>query len=163
MQKKETDEIADSNYWNTLKVEELLYKAEEEGLDFKSVDNPFHDGDPQLKRANILWEYTKEEIQEIERCGKDVVYFSQYCQVMTDDGLMYVKLRDYQESVLREYQGNRFNVFLAPRQVGKCFLQTTKITLKKNKKIPITDIKTCKKINFLGQVKKILYKLYYFI
>jgi hypothetical protein len=38
---------------------------------------------------------------------------------MTDDGLVYVKLRDYQESVLREYQGNRFNVFLAPRQVGK--------------------------------------------
>jgi hypothetical protein len=124
MQKKETDELADSNYWNTRKVEELLYKAEEEGLDFKSVDNPFHDGDPQLKRANILWEYTKEEIQEIERCGKDVVYFSQYCQVMTDDGLMYVNLRDYQESVLREYQANRFSVFVAPRQIGKSVISS---------------------------------------
>jgi hypothetical protein len=113
------EELLESNYWNTKKVNELLYKAEEEGLDFKSVDNPFHDSDPSLKRANILYEYTREEILEIEKCSKDAVYFSKYCQVMTDDGLQYIKLRDYQVSVIREYQANRFNVFLAPRQVGK--------------------------------------------
>ena len=111
--------LLESNYWNTKKVDELLYKAEEEGLDFKSVDNPFHDSDPSLKRANILYEYTRDEILEIEKCSKDAVYFSRYCQVMTDDGLQYIKLRDYQVSVIREYQANRFNVFLAPRQVGK--------------------------------------------
>lgn len=113
------EELLESNYWNTKKVNELLYKAEEEGLDFKSVDNPFHDSDPSFKRANILFEYTREEILEIEKCSKDAVYFSKYCQVMTDDGLQYIKLRDYQVSVIREYQANRFNVFLAPRQVGK--------------------------------------------
>ena len=113
------DELLESNYWNTNKVNELLYKAEEEGLDFKSVDNPFHDSDPSLKRANILYEYTREEILEIEKCSKDAVYFSKYCQVMTDDGLQYIRLRDYQVSVIKEYQANRFNVFLAPRQVGK--------------------------------------------
>lgn len=109
----------ESNYWSTRRVEELLWKIEEEGLDYKQVDNPFHDGDPELKRANILWEYTPEEVLEMQKCAKDVVYFSKYCRVMTDEGLAYVTLRDYQESVLREYQGNRFNVFLAPRQVGK--------------------------------------------
>ena len=109
----------DSNYWSTKRIEELLFKVEEEGLDYKSVDNPFHDGDPELKMSNLLYEYTQDEILEMERCAKDVVYFSKYCRVMTDDGLFYVKLRDYQESVLREYQANRFNIFLAPRQVGK--------------------------------------------
>ena len=44
----------DSNYWSTEKIEELLFKVEEEGLDYKSVDNPFHDGDPELKRSNLL-------------------------------------------------------------------------------------------------------------
>jgi len=112
-------EEKESNYWSTKRIEDLLFKVEEEGLDYKSVDNPFHDGDPELKRANILYEYTQDEILEMERCAKDVVYFSKYCRVMTDDGLFYVKLRDYQESVLREYQANRFNIFLAPRQVGK--------------------------------------------
>ncbi len=73
------EELLESNYWNTKKVNEILYKAEEEGLDFKSVDNPFHDSDPSLKRANILYEYTREEILEIEKCSKDAVYFSKYC------------------------------------------------------------------------------------
>jgi hypothetical protein len=114
----EIEEI-ESNYWSTQKVEQLLFRMEEEGLDYKSVDNPFHDGDPELKRSNLLYEYTPDEILEIEKCAKDVVYFAKYCRVMTDDGLFYVKLRDYQESVLREYQASRFNIFLAPRQVGK--------------------------------------------
>jgi hypothetical protein len=115
----EDNKEKDSNYWTTKRVEDLLFKVEEEGLDYKSVDNPFHDGDPELKRSNLLWEYTEDEILEMQKCAKDVVYFSKYCRVMTDNGLFYVKLRDYQESVLREYQSNRFNIFLAPRQVGK--------------------------------------------
>jgi hypothetical protein len=113
---------SESNYWSTKRVEELLWKVEEEGLDYKQVDNPFHDGDPELKRANILWEYTNEEIIEIQKCAKDVTYFAKYCQVMMDHGLDYIRLRDYQTSVLKEYQVNRFNVFLAPRQVGKSIM-----------------------------------------
>lgn len=116
---KQEDNYLDSNYWSTKRVDDLMRKVEEEGLDYKSVENPFHDGDPSLKRSNLLWEYTPEELQEMQKCALDVVHFAQHCQVMTDDGLQYIQLRDYQESVLREYQNNRFNVFLAPRQVGK--------------------------------------------
>lgn len=118
---EEIEEL-ESNYWNTRRVEELLWRVEEEGLNYKEVDNPFHDGDPELKRANILWEYTPEEIVEIQKCAKDVTYFAKYCQVMMDHGLDYIRLRDYQESVLKEYQSHRFNVFLAPRQVGKSIM-----------------------------------------
>jgi hypothetical protein len=105
--------------WTTAKINELLRKVDEDGIDFKDIDNPFHDNDPELKRAKVLWEYTNEEIIEIEKCAKDVTYFAKYCKVMMDEGLDYIHLRDYQESVLREYQSNRFNIFLAPRQVGK--------------------------------------------
>ena len=37
---------SESNYWSTKRVDELLWKVEEEGLNYKEVDNPFHDGDP---------------------------------------------------------------------------------------------------------------------
>jgi hypothetical protein len=117
VQKEEVQ--SESSYWSTERVNELLRKIDEEGLDYKEVDNPFHDGNPDLKKPNILWEYTNEEILEMRKCAEDVTYFAKYCQVMTDEGLNYIKLRDYQSSVLREYQANRFNIFLAPRQVGK--------------------------------------------
>jgi hypothetical protein len=120
--KNSQDDSGNGNYWNTEKVNELMRKADEEGLDFKGVDNPFHDNDPEFKRANILFEYTKDEILEIQKCAKDVIYFSKFCQVMTDEGLAYIRLRDYQDSVLREFQNNRFNIFLAPRQVGKSIM-----------------------------------------
>lgn len=119
---KNQSELNDGNYWSTAKVNELLRKADEEGLDFKSVDNPFHDNNPELRRSNVLFEYTQEEIIEIDKCARDVIYFAKYCQVMTDTGLAYITLREYQESVLREYQANRFNIFLAPRQVGKSIM-----------------------------------------
>ena len=109
----------ETSYWTTARIDELLRRVDEEGLDYKSVENPFHDNNPELKRANVLWEYTKDEILEMKRCAEDVTYFAKYCKVMTDTGLDYIRLRDYQESVLREYQGSRFNIFLAPRQVGK--------------------------------------------
>jgi len=155
--------LIDSNYWSTKRVEELLWRVEEEGLDYKSVDNPFHDGDPELKRSNLLWEYTNDELLEMQKCAKDVIYFAKYCRVMTDDGLVYVKLRDYQQSVLREYQVNRFNVFLAPRQVGKCLLPTTYIVDKNNKKVSIKSLKKQKNKDIYSFVKSFLYKLYNFL
>ena len=50
--KKEQEIQDESNYWSTSRVNELLRKADEEGLDFKSVENPFHDNNPEFKRAN---------------------------------------------------------------------------------------------------------------
>lgn len=153
-----TENENESNYWSTERVEELLWKVEEEGLNYKDVDNPFHDSDPELKRANILWEYKEEEITEIKKCAKDVTYFAKYCQVMMDHGLDYITLRDYQTSVLKEYQKHRFNVFLAPRQVGKCFLPTTYIINKNNEKVSLNSLILKKNIYFY--IKNILYKIY---
>jgi hypothetical protein len=112
----------ENNYWSTERIDDLLRRVDEEGLDFKSVDNPFHDNNPDLKRSNVLWNFTEDEILEIQKCAKDATYFSKYCKVVTDSGLAYIELRDYQSSVIREYQSNRFNVFLAPRQVGKSIM-----------------------------------------
>jgi hypothetical protein len=117
VQKKQ--EQIETSLWNTERVNELLRRIDEEGLDYKDVDNPFYEQDPELKKPNLQWEYTRDEIFEMKKCAEDVSYFAKYCKVMTDIGLEYINLRDYQESVLREYQSNRFNIFLAPRQVGK--------------------------------------------
>ena len=113
-------EKSTTNYWTTEKVEELMRKADEEGLDYKDLDNPFHENDPDLKKGNILFELTPYEVEEFKKCASDVIYFAnKYCHVMTDEGVRQVTLRDYQEQILRQFQNNRFNIFLSPRQSGK--------------------------------------------
>ena len=109
-----------SNFWSSSKVEKLVYDAEENGIDYKDVDNPFHENDPELRKGNILFEYTEWELEEIKKCAEDVVYFADnYCHVMTDEGIRQISLRDYQIQILNQYQHHRKNVFVSPRQSGK--------------------------------------------
>lgn len=115
-----TKEEKSSNFWSTAKVEKLVYDAEENGIDYKDVDNPFHENDPELRKGNILFEYTEWELEEIKKCAEDVVYFANtYCHVMTDEGIRQILLRDYQIQILNQYQHHRKNVFVSPRQSGK--------------------------------------------
>jgi hypothetical protein len=108
------------SFWSTVRVEKLLYDAEELGIDYKEVDNPFHENEPELRSGNVLFEYTEWELEEIKRCASDVVYFAdKYCKVMTDEGIRQIVLRDYQIQILRQYQTHRKNVFVSPRQSGK--------------------------------------------
>jgi len=109
-----------SNFWSSAKIEKLIYDAEENGMDYKDVDNPFHENDPELRKGNILFEYTEWELEEIKKCAEDVVYFADnYCHVMTDEGIRQITLRDYQIQILNQYQHHRKNIFVSPRQSGK--------------------------------------------
>lgn len=114
------EEKIQSNYWTSARVEEIVKNADEKGIDFKEVDNPFHENDPELRRGGVLYEYTEWEVAEIKKCASDVIYFANtYCSAMTDEGIRKITLRDYQEQILSHYQKHRFNIFLSPRQSGK--------------------------------------------
>jgi hypothetical protein len=103
--------------WTSKKVEQLMLAIDE---GYKPKSTPFYEGNPNLRKGNIVFSYTDEEIREIKKCAKDIVYFANtYCTVMTDHGLQTIKLRPYQEEMLRQFQAERFNVCLASRQVGK--------------------------------------------
>ena len=111
-------DAAESNFsWSTEKVEQLMVALDE---GYKPKAHPFHSGDPNLRKGNIVFNYTDKEIKEIRKCATDIVYFANtYCTVMTDEGLKSITLRPYQEEMLEQFQNERFNVCLASRQVGK--------------------------------------------
>jgi hypothetical protein len=112
--------------WTSDKVEKILAAME---TGYQPTEHPFYEGDPNYKKGNIVFEYTDQEFEEIKRCAKDIVHFANhYCQVMTDEGYMKIQLRPYQERVLRSYQDNRWNIFLAPRQVGKTITSSIFLT-----------------------------------
>ena len=108
---------AESFAWTSEKVEQLMLALDE---GYKPKSTPFYEGNPNLRKGNIVFNYTPEELKEIKKCATDIVYFANtYCTVMTDEGLQTIKLRPYQEEMLRQFQAERFNICLASRQVGK--------------------------------------------
>ena len=99
--------------WSTKKIESLAVMIDE-GYKPKSV--PFHEGNPIYRKGNIVFDYSHEELYEIEKCANDINYFAnQYSTVMTDNGLQMIKVRDYQERILDNMVENRFNIVLASR------------------------------------------------
>jgi hypothetical protein len=110
--------IAKTRVWNSTLVEDCIRKIE--NGDILQGGTPFHEGDIDFRSADIIYEYSEEEIKEIARCANDIVYFAnKYCVSMTDEGIRKITLRPYQEDILRHYQNNRWIVFLASRQIGK--------------------------------------------
>jgi len=116
---KDSEEIQSNKIvWSTKAVNDLIV-ALDKGYR-PQVSMPFYEGKQHLKRGNIVFEYTDDEIAEIARCASDIVYFAEkYAVVMTDEGIRKVKLREYQKEMLRNFQNNRFNIVLASRQMGK--------------------------------------------
>lgn len=116
---KKLDEEAKKIVWNAEKVQ-ACKQAIQQGMITKI--HPFFDGDVNWKRGEIVYEYSKEEQDEIKRCKRDILYFAEkYCYLMTDNGYANVNLRDYQKEMLTNFASkeNRFHAVLASRQIGK--------------------------------------------
>ena len=103
--------------WNTKKIDEQIDRIER-GL--PADYSPFFEGKINTKAPNIVFEYTRDELEELAKCAADVTYFgNKYCYSMTDEGIRQITLRPYQEDMLSAFQDNRFVVMLASRQIGK--------------------------------------------
>jgi hypothetical protein len=103
--------------WNTKKIDEQIDRIER-GL--PADYSPFFEGKINTKAPNLVFEYTRDELEELAKCASDVTYFgNKYCFSMTDEGIRKITLRPYQEDMLSAFQDNRFVVMLASRQIGK--------------------------------------------
>ena len=78
-------------------------------------------GNPNLKKANVQQEWTKEELEEYTRCMKDPIYFIQnYIKIVSlDEGLVPFSLYDFQKEMVGTFHNNRFTICKLPRQSGK--------------------------------------------
>lgn len=107
--------------WTSIKVQQLLDDIDNGITDLKSLKNsPFKDNEPDWKKPKLIFEYTPYEVEEIRKCKNDVLYFANnYAQVMTEEGIRQIELRDYQSEILESFNNNRFNILDASRQIGK--------------------------------------------
>jgi hypothetical protein len=116
--------------WNSIIVQQCLEKLR---MGMPTDLSAFHQGDIELKAADLLYQLTSEEIDEFHKCSEDIVYFvEKYCRFMTDKGRRVVPLRYYQKTILNTLSiehyielldelgpKNRNLIIMAARQTGK--------------------------------------------
>jgi len=83
--------------------------------------NNSYNGNSSLKQIGWEHQYTKEQVEEIIRCGSDPIYFIEaYCQIVSlDAGLVPFKLYDCQKEKVATIMDNRKVIIMEGRQQGK--------------------------------------------
>src|SRR5210317_347828 len=78
-------------------------------------------GNPNLKKVNTPVEFTKEQIEEYQKCSNDPSYFMEnYVRIVSlDEGLVPFKMYDFQKKIVQTIHDNRFTICKLPRQSGK--------------------------------------------
>ena len=78
-------------------------------------------GNPNLKKANVAVEFTQEQVLEFVKCKNNPVYFAKnYIKIVSlDYGEIPFKMYPFQEKLISNFHGNRFNICRMPRQTGK--------------------------------------------
>ena len=85
-----------------------------------SDPNVYH-GNPNLKVANIAQEWTKELVEEYQKCMDNPQYFIEtYLKIVSlDQGLIPFEMYDFQKELIGTFHNNRFTICKLPRQSGK--------------------------------------------
>lgn len=151
--------------WSS-KVIDIALKGLEQGK--KLVANPFYENNTKLLKGDLVFERTKEEVDEWIHCREDIIYFAnKYCKLMTPEGIKNVEMRDYQKDYLRHLEKNRLSIFLSCRQSGKTttsaifLLHYILFNIDKNSLVLGNKRKTA--VEILDKVKKIFLELPYFL
>lgn len=94
-----------------------------------------YNGNPNLTKAGTKHNWTPEMKAEFIKCKNDPVYFARkYFKIVhVDDGLVPLKLYEFQEEAINLYaQGNRKIALNTSRQIGKCVTLNTILKLRKS-------------------------------
>jgi len=87
-----------------------------------------------LKKPEQEIEYTPELMLELHRCYDDIWNFLKYIKIIhPDKGVITFEPYEFQKTILKNLQNNRFNIILASRQSGKCLSGCTMIKLRNKK------------------------------
>lgn len=74
-----------------------------------------------LRKANLPFKYTEEELEALEIIQEDKIWFGNNFAKLKDGdkGWQNITLRNYQENLLNRYSVNKWNIIMFPRQSGK--------------------------------------------
>ena len=91
-----------------------------------------------LKPANYEHEFTYDQIEEMQKCYADPVYFiKNYVKIVhATKGIIPFELYSYQENMIRAFHEEQYTIVLSARQTGKCVSGDTEVTVVDTRKMP---------------------------
>jgi hypothetical protein len=115
--------------------------------------DPFFKNNPCIRASNIPFDLTSEEIKCINKLN-NARFLANFCNL---------KLRDYQEKAIDNYQSNRFNLIVNSRQTGITSILSLKalhfILSNKNKSIAIFSSKIDSSVEIISKIKELYLKM----
>jgi len=96
-------------------------------------EKQFYRGDKKLPKEDAQFNFTPAMVKELKNCKDNIVHFAEnhFTIVNLDRGKETIELYPAQKKVLKSLQKNRFVVLLSSRQAGKCFIDKTKIKVRR--------------------------------
>ena len=91
-----------------------------------------YNGNLLIKKAGVQIEWTPAMVQEYFKCKEDPIYFAEkYMKIIVKgQGLVQIKLFDYQKVVLDDMQNKQHYILMMPRQQSKCCCKDTLLNIK---------------------------------
>lgn len=154
--------------WDSEMVAEAAEKINN-GFVLSKFDSPFYEKTLGLRRAGVVYSMAGYERDEYIKCALDIHYFSQkYCYIKGEEGQPeIIRLRDYQEEILDNFDKYRFNILMCSRQVGKTICSSIKILhyslFNNSKNILIAANKLDTSIEVIDKIKEIYQRLPFFL
>lgn len=171
---KKDEEDASNHVLTTERIVEIMEK-ENLGLQLKKYERLWFKNERGVRRANIAFGMTDDELSEYTKCKLDVHYFAEkYCKVKREDGSVgNIKLRGYQKELINLYTQNARSIAICSRQIGKCLFGTSTVKIaifdetyssytieeKYIYELYYNEIKKTRKLTILEFIKLILYRL----
>jgi len=128
-------------------------------IDVDGNDSIYYENNKNLKKSDVQLPYTEEHFKEFIKCKNDVFYFAEkYYHIRDlDKGILKIKLRDYQKTMLKSFTDNRNTIVNATRQCGKStsfeIFVCHYILFQEQKAVAILANKAMSAMNILRKVK----------
>ncbi|WP_300103199.1 hypothetical protein [Flavobacterium sp.] len=112
-----------------------------------------YNGNYNIAKAGISHSYTEEQLTEIIKCKKDIIYFIEnYVKIINlDEGMVPFKLYDYQKEMITAFKENKYIICLLARQMGKCVTYSTIINIRNKKTNQVQEIEIGKFYNLIRE------------
>jgi tRNA(Met) C34 N-acetyltransferase TmcA len=90
------------------------------------MEDQFYMNNPNLPKRGAKFEYTPEQIADLKKASKDIIYFAEnfFYIIAPGEGRNKIKLHKCQKKALKMLEKERFSIICASRQIGKSTIMT---------------------------------------